>query len=163
MWESESASGAMTWRHWRVTAHHRELATKAVNMETWRHWAAPINKHVQYKQNVPDHFSHTSGSWLPLQPATLGSSLITLWCSEQKSLKSKFPRFPLISPVHCCVGGRMRAAGAGGWVQVYSYLGSVDPRDLWPASSCLSFHFTVTRPRPPPPLLLPSPAAPLTN
>ena len=105
----------MTWRHWRVTAHHRELATKAVNMETWRHWATPINKHVQYKQNVPDHFSHTSGSWLRLQPATLGSSLITLCCSEQKSLKSKFPRFPLISPVHCCVGGRMRAAGSGGW------------------------------------------------
>ena len=30
---------------------------------TWRHWALPINKHSQYKQNLPDHVSHRGWSW----------------------------------------------------------------------------------------------------
>lgn len=75
----------------------------------------PINKHNQYKQNLPDHVSHTGGRD-QTEPAhqhssaTLGSSLIMLFSNGTEKLKKQISQgFP--SLVLCIVVARWQDAG----------------------------------------------------
>ena len=107
---------------------------KAVNsQQTWRHWAMPINKHSQYKQNLPAHVSYRGWSWPCSGNTRIQSDNVSNGTEMlKKQISQGFP-----SLVLCIV---VAVAGCG---PVYSYLAWVTSG---PSSSCLSFHFTVSRP-----------------
>ena len=109
---------------------------KAVNsQQTWRHWALPINKHSQYKQNLPDHVSHRGWSWPCNGNTRIQSDNVSNGTEKlKKQISQGFP-----SLVLCIV---VAVAGCG---PVYSYTvtpGSVDWADLWPRllMSVISLH-----------------------
>ena len=118
----------VSWDQWHPGQSLSQVKKAVNSQQTWRHWAMPINKHSQYKQNVPDHVSHRGWSWPCSGNTRIQSDNVSNGTEMlKKQISQGFPSLVLCIVVAVAGCGPVQLPGLG---------------DLWPRLlvSVISLH-----------------------